>query len=338
MDRLMPLAESLEPFLEPALLCQTCFILAASSVLAIAAAPQSARTLLTQYGARSNSSAAEGSQKNATIPQNRFVQLISWVTSLGQVPHSWFIHFYIVSVSSSVFWAVQYFYGGAILKIICEYQAARSSAPGMSIGQVQLTWLLMAMQGIRRLYECFYVLRTSSSSKMWFMHWLLGCAHYLGIGVAVWIEGSRKSANSSIVPGLDSCHLLDAILQSDPSSLSLHRRSVYQFGGVSLFLTAWFLQYRCHEHLAGLKKYSLPQQGLFRYLICPHYTCECLLYLSLAIVAAPDGDLCNRTLLSGLLFVAVNLGITAKGTKQWYADKFGSEQIKDKWNMIPLLF
>ncbi|ETS85753.1 hypothetical protein PFICI_03778 [Pestalotiopsis fici W106-1] len=320
MDRLGPFPQSLEPFLEPALLCQTCFILAASSVLAIAAAPQSARTLLTQYGARSNASPVEGSQERAKKPQNRFLEFMGWVTSLGQVPHSWFIHFYVLSVSSSVFWAAQYLCGGVILTTICRYQAARSPGPTMSMEQVQLAWLLMAMQGTRRLYECFYVLRTSSSSKMWCIHWLLGCAYYLGIGIAIWIEGSH------------------AILQSDPSSLSLHRPSVRQVGGVALFLIAWFVQYRCHEHLAGLKKYTLPQQGLFRYLICPHYTCECLLYLSLAIVAAPEGDWCNRTLLCGVIFVAVNLGTTASGTRQWYSEKFGSEEIKDKWSMIPLIF
>ncbi|KAI4597040.1 hypothetical protein KJ359_004952 [Pestalotiopsis sp. 9143b] len=241
MDRLAWFAESLDPLLEPALLCQVCFITAASGVLAVAATPRSACALLTQYGARS-SSPGEGEDKTdeSTKPRGLFVDLISWVTSFGQVPHSWFIHFYVLSVLSSVFWAAQYLYRGAILTALCEYQVGRRSAPTMNIQQVQLVWLLMALQGTRRLYECFYVLRTSSSSKMWFVHWLLGCAYYLGIGVAVWIEGS----------------------------------------------------------------------------------CE----------------ICNRTLLSGVVFVAVNLGITASGTRRWYSEKFGKEQIKEKWSMVPLIF
>jgi 3-oxo-5-alpha-steroid 4-dehydrogenase 3 / polyprenol reductase len=105
-----------------------------------------------------------------------------------------------------------------------------------------------------------------------------------------------------------------------------------------VFLFAWVNQYRCHAHLAGLKKYSLPDEGLFRHLVSPHYTCECLLYLSLAIAAAPQGEVANKTMLSVLFFVVVNLGLTAAGTRQWYADKFGAEAVAQKWNMIPFIF
>lgn len=114
--------------------------------------------------------------------------------------------------------------------------------------------------------------------------------------------------------------------------------SVKELVGLSLFLFAWSMQYRCHKHLAGLKKYSLPESGMFRYLICPHYTCECLLYLSLAIVAAPGDQLYNRTLMCGMIFVAANLGVTASGTRKWYASKFGDAKITNKWNMIPLIY
>lgn len=107
---------------------------------------------------------------------------------------------------------------------------------------------------------------------------------------------------------------------------------------VPLFFFAWVSQYRCHKHLAELKKYSLPEQGMFRHLISPHYTCECMIYLSLAIVAAPEGHLCSQTLLSALFFVAVNLGVTARGTKSWYIEKFGSDKVAAKKVMIPLVY
>lgn len=98
------------------------------------------------------------------------------------------------------------------------------------------------------------------------------------------------------------------------------------------------MQHRCHGHLAGLKKYSLPDTGLFRYLICPHYTCECLLYLSLAVAAAPDGQLCNQTLASALIFVAANLGVTAHGTRNWYIEKFGSDKVAGRRILIPFVY
>ena len=31
-----------------------------------------------------------------------------------------------------------------------------------------------------------------STSKMWFVHWLLGIAFYLAVGVSVWIEGAGE--------------------------------------------------------------------------------------------------------------------------------------------------
>jgi 3-oxo-5-alpha-steroid 4-dehydrogenase len=107
---------------------------------------------------------------------------------------------------------------------------------------------------------------------------------------------------------------------------------------VTIFGFASFQQNECHRHLASLKKYSLSDHGLFRYLICPHYTCECLIYLALAVVAAPRGQLVNQTILCAVFFVAVNLGVTAVGTKEWYRQKFGSEKVAGKWAMIPFIF
>jgi len=105
-----------------------------------------------------------------------------------------------------------------------------------------------------------------------------------------------------------------------------------------VYLFAAISQYQCHKHLAGLKKYSLPNRGAFRFLICPHYTYECLLYLAMAVAGAPKGAACNITLICGLLFVVTNLGVTAGTTRKWYMEKFGSDAVKTKWNMIPLLY
>jgi 3-oxo-5-alpha-steroid 4-dehydrogenase 3 / polyprenol reductase len=108
--------------------------------------------------------------------------------------------------------------------------------------------------------------------------------------------------------------------------------------GVAGFLFASYKQNECHEYLATLRKYTLPDEGLFQYLICPHYTCECLVYLSMAVAGAPGGQVLNRTVLCGALFVAVNLGATAAGTKQWYIQKFGADKLAGRWRMIPYIF
>lgn len=105
-----------------------------------------------------------------------------------------------------------------------------------------------------------------------------------------------------------------------------------------LFILASGVQHDCHAYLASLKKYSVPEHPIFRHLVCPHYFVECLIYLALAIVAAPSGRLVNWTIMCALVFVGVNLGVTADGTKSWYMQKFGAESMSGKWRMIPYVF
>ncbi|KAK3357427.1 hypothetical protein B0T25DRAFT_566712 [Lasiosphaeria hispida] len=312
----------------PAQWCQAFFLFAAAAVLAVAAAPREARTLLVDYGARKadDSPPHPGQKQQATAPrcqaQNRgwTLSLITAVTSWGQVPHSWFGAFYVVSLGCTVFWLVQYLTGGTLMHLIASRQ---STAPGLSptLGQVAVTGAMMLLQVARRIFEHATIVKPSMST-MWVVHWVLGMGFYLFISVSVWVEGSRAILERSVTPSRT----------FDISSLL--KLSV----AIPAFLFAWVNQYRCHAHLAGLKKYSVPEEGLFRRLICPHYTCECLLYFSLALAAAPPGQSCNKTLLCALAFVLVNLGVTAAGTRKWYARKFGSAAVAEKWNMIPFLF
>ncbi|TAQ87758.1 hypothetical protein B7494_g3921 [Chlorociboria aeruginascens] len=51
---------------------------------------------------------------------------------------------------------------------------------------------------------------------------------------------------------------------------------------------------------------------------------ECLIYMAIAIVAAPKGRIFNTTILTGLVFVTSNLGVTADSTRRWYIEKFGT--------------
>lgn len=106
---------------------------------------------------------------------------------------------------------------------------------------------------------------------------------------------------------------------------------------ITLFTTASLNQHRAHKHLASLQKYTLPHDGLFAYIVCPHYTCECLIYVALALASAAPGHLFNRTLLAGLFFVVANLGATAGNTRAWYVEKFEGEKVP-RWSMIPFVF
>ncbi|GJC86623.1 polyprenol reductase 1 [Colletotrichum liriopes] len=295
------------PALTPAQWCQIFFGISSAAVLAIQAIPKAAQHLLLDYGARSPASTDDRAKEAAGAEEsNGFNDFVKVATSVGQIPHSWFMHFYVASVAGSAFWAWQYLQGGSAIASVAAQQAA-SGAPSMTFEQTVLVWALMALQGGKRLYECLFVMKPGSS-KMWFVHWLLGMGFYLSS-----LRGTTKPNFGSLL---------------SPTAIV----------GTATYLYGWTNQHLCHKHLASLKKYSLPDQGLFRHLVCPHYTCECLIYLGLAIAAAPEGRLINRTLLCAFWFIVANLGTTADGTKKWYAQKFGAEKVADKWRMIPFIF
>jgi 3-oxo-5-alpha-steroid 4-dehydrogenase 3 len=151
---------------------------------------------------------------------------------------------------------------------------------------------------------------STSKSRMWFAHWLLGLVFYLTINVAVWIE--------SPAGGL-----------ADAPCVVL----------VPAILMAHVLQHSYHAYLYQLraegKGYQLPSHPIFSDLLCPHYTCETAIYLLLSFLAAPEGTPVNWTIFCGAIFVAVNLGVTAIGTKEWYVDKFGIDKVGPRRRMVP---
>jgi 3-oxo-5-alpha-steroid 4-dehydrogenase 3 / polyprenol reductase len=65
---------------------------------------------------------------------------------------------------------------------------------------------------------------------------------------------------------------------------------------------------------------------------------ECAIYLALAIVAAPQGQVLNKTISTILLFTFANLAVTSNSTRAWYAQKFGEEKIKQRSRMIPYIY
>lgn len=179
--------------LTPAQWCQSFFVLSAGLILFIQALPQDVRSALMDYGPRRPNDAKQASGK-PEAPKQSFKAIRSFLktlTNYGQVPHSWFLHFYIISVSFSTFWAWQYIQKGSVMRTIATLQDGGQES-SMSLEQVFVAWLFMALQGSRRLYESLCVSKLGSS-PMWFVHWALGLGYYTAMSVSVWIEGSSMS-------------------------------------------------------------------------------------------------------------------------------------------------
>lgn len=221
-------------------------------------------------------------------------RLLDYAATLT-VPHNYFTHFYVTSVVCSLFWAWY-------LRIL-DSPSAR-----------QIPFFLMLMQGVRRCYES-WAYTSSSTSRMWFAHYVLGLAFYIAINMAIWIDGP--------VPA-DENALWKIILLSP---------------GIAF---AYVAQHSYHSYLYDLRVrnqgYQLPSHWLFPNLLCPHYTCDVIIYALLSFVAAPEGHVVSWSLVCGTIFTAVNLGVTADGTKQWYMAKFGAERVKHRKRMVPGLW
>lgn len=133
---------------------------------------------------------------------------------------------------------------------------------------------------------------------------------------------------------------VDALLSTESvaSSIKLSTLSLKVIIGVPVFILTSGVQHDCHAYLASLPKYTLPIHPIFQSFICPHYTAECLIYLSLAFIAAPKGALINKTMFTVFVFVSANLTVTAATSKEWYERKFGKEAVAHRWIMVPGLY
>lgn len=260
-----------------------------------------------------------------------------------KVPHWYFLHYYIVSLASSLFWGYQLWSQGRSIQWLHALNSYREEKAGMSQHQVWLCWGLMLVQSSRRLLESLSV-DTSTRATMPISIYLIGLLFYLVVNVALWIEGLGKylfmknAKKRNLDRSAAHFYITDSILpgkvDAGPSWLSSTMTSML----LVIFLAASVLQSICHRHLASLRKYSLPSHILFRYIVCPHYLMECIIYLALACLAASTRLPANATMLCATAFVVVNLGVVADTTRNWWGFKFGPEAIRERWRMIPFVW
>lgn len=275
--------------------------------------PASQKRFLT-YGARGQPGKWNNNRGNY---QSNVQAWLDWLASID-VPHSWFTHFYVLSLASSLFWSFQIATKSRLLRTVSSYvplQSASAPQPGIYLGM-----FLMVLQSTRRLWESYQFSR-GSRSRMWIGHYIFGLSFYFVMNIAIWV---------------DSIHTLLQHKELDQGvwRVFLGKRRVLL--GFCMFLVASLMQHLAHAHLASLPKYSLPRHWLFRKLIAPHYTAECGIYLGLAMITASDQHIYNPILFSMVLLTTVNLSITAHDTKGWMMAKFrGAEkEIRKKYCMF----
>ena len=161
------------------------------------------------YGARAqdSTSSAEKEKKVAKSKQkkeesnrhgNVFTQVLDQIAE-WKVPHDYFWTFYFVSVVMSAFWPGEAMWlKGPLFQMVVNY--TRPLTTTMTFEQVKITWIMILVQGGRRMYECLTLSseelfggeETKNSSKMWGGHWIVGLLFYIATSISFWIEGIRK--------------------------------------------------------------------------------------------------------------------------------------------------
>jgi 3-oxo-5-alpha-steroid 4-dehydrogenase 3 len=175
--------------IDPAQFCRAFFIFATVAGIGASAVPTLRQ--LVSYGPRAVP--ISETAVPSTEVKSKNVNSLDRLAKL-QVPHTWFTHFYMVSVASSAFWAYQLAADGVVFRLLASRYASDGQG-GMTMNLIFITWALMAFQGSRRVYESLRLLKPSTA-QMPLASYALGIAFYLAVGVAVWAEGMRKSSGA----------------------------------------------------------------------------------------------------------------------------------------------
>lgn len=181
-----------------------------------------------------------------------------------------------------------FYYLSTLLSLINLYNYHRSP----------VVWLILC-HSIRRAYETTLVSTCTPKSRMHWSHYVVGLWFYTVLNLMINLELYQNA----ISPTLKSMPLL-------------------------IFCLASWDQNKNHRILSRLVKYSLPTEGLFKWVCCPHYLDEILIYASLI-----PYDLEFAWL---LLWVSVNLGVSALENKKYYDRRFPQARVP-QYALIPLV-
>lgn len=167
------------------------YILAAYAIIVVRFIPD-LRDRFLNYGARSDANDSHNKKKDSVFPRwinIQFGPVLDWLAELT-VPHSWFSHFYICSTICSAVWLCTHIYD-------FDYISSNASLAVVFGWQTRslLGLLLLQLQGLRRLYECLIIAK-SSRSRMWVGHYLIGIGFYLVTNLAIWFEPGKSETRS----------------------------------------------------------------------------------------------------------------------------------------------
>ncbi|KAK9458156.1 hypothetical protein V1511DRAFT_454229 [Dipodascopsis uninucleata] len=284
---------------------------------------------LLQYGKTLPSETADQGEGEEKIKIKKRTKVIRTLFKpfAATVPKRFFVHFYIVSVLLSA-WSIYMVVPCTLFKSCSNvmylhhrdrmvFSWLRMSlfrwlfffkSDVVSLPRASTALIVLFVQSARRWYECLYVEKMSNTARIRVGHYVVGIMFYVAAIPSVWCDALEFE--------------------------NIHDTDLPPSGAIVLYIFAAMGQFLAHQRLSQLKKYSPPPpSALFQYIVCPHYTCEILVYVSIAWM-------CNfsKASISVLAWTTVNLCASAEQSRAFYVSKFGEECVAGRWNTIPLLW
>ncbi|URE07663.1 hypothetical protein MUK42_21106 [Musa troglodytarum] len=305
--------------------------------------------MITGFAARGKTMIMNSSTQKFTVPQRYFLHFYWWALALttSLALSTWFYAYRkmvpLASESLSYSTVASHLTGGS--HIFSSHKVP--STPMEHKYQVWRTvfvLLLMEVQVFRRLYETLNVFHYSPSARMHFLGYLTGLLFYTGAPLSLGISCASEALSYArdqiaefIVKGRD--RMPD--LQIDWLELlkPLLLLGWCQWIGAIIFLWGWLHQLRCHAILGSLREnkgadeYVIPYGDWFRYVSCPHYLAEIIIYFGI-LVASGGSDI---TIWLLFMFVVSNLTFAAAETHRWYHHKFENYP-KTRRAIIPFVY
>lgn len=253
--------------------------------------------LLTEYIPFLNSIAVHGKCRSSllhTEPLKKIELFHLWC----QVPKSYFRHMYLL---------------GSLLAIVVLLQCLLDSNISYQKSLCLLLWML---HNFRRLWETFF-LTIFGSSTMHLGGYIAGIIHYSFVPLTIYWGDPFVQASS-----------FDAILECF---------------AILIFVIASWIQYESHRVLYDLKRgkassnshfvYEVPIVSYFRFVCCPHYSAEILIYVSFLMLLH-----FNASAFLMLVWVTTNLSIVANQQYCWYLKHDGPKIPRNWRRLIPLIW
>lgn len=190
-----------------------------------------------------------------------------------------------------------------IVSVVCSLAVIvfRWSQPGL--GAWVFTGLLL-VQGVRRLLECLLLEKQNPKALIHISHYIVGILFYVIVNCIAFYVFNTPVALS--VPYLVS--------------------TIIVFTGASVY------QCLIHAYLTSLVKYTLPTFSLFRLVSCPHYLAEIFIYASFLFLTPRT---CLLSVCLTVVWVLINLSVSAKQTQVYYQKKFDTTQ---PYAIVPYIY